>query len=267
MTTGVFAKRTRLSHKALRLYDAMGLLPPAFVDEQNGYRYYSLEQVEKAKRISLLRQLEMPLNQIAEVLSLEGRDISRAILTYWQEVEDDVRQKRKLVHFLESYLEGKGETMFDVQTRTVTEQKVATLERHVTAEGLTEFIGDSMGELYGYIGESENQVEGVPFVAYHGEVNVDSDGPVETCVPFTGSLEPKGDVRVRLEPAHQEAYVRLTKAQVVFPDILEAYDAVYKHLQAAGKTPSGSPREVYFADWEDVEDDEPACDIAFPYID
>ena len=267
MPIGAFAKRTRLSHKALRLYDAMGLLAPSFVDEQNGYRYYIEAQVEVAKRIGLLRQLEMPLNQIAEVLSLEGRDVSRAILQYWQEVENDVRKKRKLVHFLGRYLEGKGETMFDIQTRAVAEQKVATIEQHVTAEGLTEFIGDSMGNLYSYINESNQQVDGIPFVAYHGEVNVDSDGPVETCVPFTGSLEPKGDMRIRLEPAHKEAYVRLTKAQVVFPDILEAYDAVSNYLRESGKTISGSPREVYFTDWNMVGDNEPACDIAFPYTD
>lgn len=38
MTIGQFARRTRLSYKALRLYDAMGLLQPAFVDADNGYR-------------------------------------------------------------------------------------------------------------------------------------------------------------------------------------------------------------------------------------
>lgn len=70
MPIGEFAKRSRLSHKALRLYDTMGLLSPDFVDEGSSYRYYSEAQLEKAKLIGLLRQLEMPLNQIAEVLSL-----------------------------------------------------------------------------------------------------------------------------------------------------------------------------------------------------
>ena len=267
MTIGAFAKRTRLSYKALRLYDALDLLPPAFVDESSNYRYYSEAQVERAKRIGLLRQLEMPLDQIAHVLSLEGREATQAIARYWQKVEKETRARRKLVYFLGRYLEGKGETMFDVQTRTIPEQKVATLERHVTAEGLPEFIGDSLGKLYSYVTESGQQVEGVPFVAYHGEVNADSDGPAEACVPFTGSLEPEGEVRIRLEPAHQEAFVRLTKAQVVFPDILEAYEAVNDHLKRLEKTPSGSPREVYFADWETLRDDDPACDIAFPYVD
>jgi DNA-binding transcriptional MerR regulator len=257
MTTGVFAKHTRLSHKALRLYDAMGLLAPAFVDEQNGYRYYSQGQVDQAKLISLLRQLEMPLSQIAEVLALRGKQRTKAITHYWQEVEKDIRAKRKLVHFLERYLEGKGETMFEVKTRNVAEQKVVTIERHVYAPDLPKFISDAMSELYSYLAESGQQAEDTSFVAYHGEVNVDSDGPAETCVPFTGNLEPKGDMRIRIEPAHKEAYVRLSKAQVVFPDILEAYDAVSKYLKETGKTQNGSCREVYFADWSEIRNDEP----------
>jgi len=39
MSIGEFARRSRLS-KALRLYDALGLLPPARVDEDSGYRFY-----------------------------------------------------------------------------------------------------------------------------------------------------------------------------------------------------------------------------------
>jgi hypothetical protein len=46
-----------------------------------------------------------------------------------------------------------------------------------------------------------------------------------------------------------DAYVRLVKAQVEFPQILSAYDAVSQWIDANGKTITGSPREVYFADF------------------
>lgn len=59
LTIGQFARRTGLSPKALRLYDLSGLLPPADVDPVNGYRRYTADQLERARRISLLRQLEM----------------------------------------------------------------------------------------------------------------------------------------------------------------------------------------------------------------
>ena len=161
LTIGAFAKRSRLSPRALRIYDELGLLPPVVVDPQTGYRYYQPEQVEKARLIGLM-------------------------------------------------------------------------------------------------------VTGALFVVYHGEVNKDSDGPVEVCVPFSGTVEPNGEAQVRKEPAHDEFFTRITKAQVEFPMILDAYEAVHRCIAETGRTPAGSPREVYFADWEAVGPSDPACDIAWP---
>ena len=266
MTIGVFAKRTRLSLKALRLYDAMGLLPPVFVNPENGYRYYAQTQLEQAKLIGLLRQLEMPLEHIQDVLVLAPHDAVQAIACYWHGVEADVQAKRKLVRFLKSHLEDTGGIMFTVQLRDVAEQKVLSIEKRMYAPELPAFIEDSMTRLYAHIAASGLQPEGAPFVIYHGEVNVDSEGPVEVCVAFTGNLEPKDDIRVRFEAAHKEAYTRISKAQVAFPEILSAYDAVGCYIKEKGKQ-MGAPREVYFAEWDKLADDEPACDIAFPYTD
>ena len=55
LTIGAFAARARLSAKALRLYDRLGLLPPAYVDEVNGDRYYRADQIERARLVALLR--------------------------------------------------------------------------------------------------------------------------------------------------------------------------------------------------------------------
>ena len=265
MTAGVFAKRTRLSDKALRLYNDIGLLEPVFVNEANRYRYYSPTQVEKAKLISLLRQLEMPLTTIADVLDLKGAALTQAIARYWQTVEQDVHAKRKLVHYLKTYLEEKGEVMFDVLVRDIPEQKLLTVERRVHIGDLKRFVKTSSKMLNEHIAESKQRVAGDRLTIYHGLVNEDSDGPVENCVPFEGSLEPKGRMRIRLEPAHKEAYVRITKAQWAFPDILAAYDAVEDYLVKAGLK-FFSPREVYFSDGKNIDNNEPVCDVAFPFV-
>jgi hypothetical protein len=69
LTTGEFARRSRLSVKALRLYDRSGLLRPAEVHPGNGYRRYAEHQLYAARLIVLLRRLDMPLSQIAEILA------------------------------------------------------------------------------------------------------------------------------------------------------------------------------------------------------
>jgi hypothetical protein len=103
---------------------------------------------------------------------------------------------------------------------------------------------------------------GHPFVVYYGDVNEDSDGPAEACVPIDLTREP-ADSATRREPAHREAYVRIRKAQVAFPQILSAYDAVVAWVTAQGLNAAGAPRAIYFTDFIRGSADE-VCDVALP---
>ena len=58
MPIGRFSNACRLSIKALRHYDDVDLLKPAFIDPNNGYRYYSVEQGRDAVLIAMLRSLD-----------------------------------------------------------------------------------------------------------------------------------------------------------------------------------------------------------------
>ncbi|MEU6716544.1 MerR family transcriptional regulator [Nonomuraea sp. NPDC046802] len=66
---GQFARLGRLSVKQLRHYDELGLLRPAYVDAETGYRYYRASQARTALSIGLLRSLDVPLAVIGEVLA------------------------------------------------------------------------------------------------------------------------------------------------------------------------------------------------------
>ena len=76
MGIGEFARRSRLSPKALRLYDEIGLLVPSRVDGASGYRYYEADQLERARLIAALRRLEVPLAEIAELVELDPGSIA-----------------------------------------------------------------------------------------------------------------------------------------------------------------------------------------------
>ena len=264
LSIGAFARRSRLSLKALRLYDQLVLLAPARIDPDNGYRYYTEDQVARARLIGLLRGLDMPLGWIAVVLDLPAHEAVDEIGAYWAEVEASMAVKRRLVAYLERHLEGRGDRMFEVVTRQVPDQRVIAIQRPLTVEGLPAFISDSYGELRGAIETAGARVAGPFFVIYRGQVNEDSDGPVEVCVPFDGSIDPSNGMTVRHEPAHGEAYTTITLAQCQFPGILDAYGAVEHWIEAGGKSPTGDPREVYFVDGSTIGPDDPFCDIAFP---
>lgn len=263
MTIGTFSQRSRLSLKALRIYEGMGLLEPCHVDEHNGYRYYSGSQLEPALLIGLLRRLDMPLKEIRDIVGLEPSSLAKAVSAFWADIEDAHGESQRLVRYIVRRLSGEQHTMYDIETRDVASEFVASIEGRVAAPALPEFIGTNMRRLFEALGAAGVDT-GVPFVVYHGEVNVDADGPVEVCVPYAGAVTPVDEIRLRIEPAHREAFTRLTKQQVAFPEILEAYDAVESWASTNGNGIAGPPREVYFVDWEAVAPSEPACDIAFP---
>ena len=70
LSIGMFASLTRLSIKALRLYDGLGLLQPLHIDSQSGYRYYGKEQLAEARMIRNMREMDMPLATIRRVLAV-----------------------------------------------------------------------------------------------------------------------------------------------------------------------------------------------------
>src|SRR5258705_2627735 len=77
---GSFATRCRLSVKALRHYDELGLLRPAHVDVTTQYRYYHRRQAPTAIAIALLRSLDVPLAAIRELLLSDDVDAMTGIL-------------------------------------------------------------------------------------------------------------------------------------------------------------------------------------------
>src|SRR5437763_10318820 len=68
MPIGEFSERSGLSQKRLRTYAAAGLLVPAAVDSDTGYRYYAPGQLRDARLIDALRRADVPLSDIAKVL-------------------------------------------------------------------------------------------------------------------------------------------------------------------------------------------------------
>jgi len=104
---GAFARSARLSPKALRLYDELGLLPPAFVDPATGYRFYDPAQLERARLVAWLRRLGMPLARIRVVCELAPAQAAQEVAAYWAQVEADTASRRDLAAFLIASLSGR----------------------------------------------------------------------------------------------------------------------------------------------------------------
>lgn len=265
VSIGEFARRSRLSMKALRLYNQLGLLTPDHIDQASGYRWYRQSQLVTARLVAQLRRLDMPLAQIEQVLSASGPVAAELIESYWEAVEHRIASQRELAAHLRIELSGEegSYAMFDIHQREVPEQLVLTEQRHVHAAELPGWLRAATDRL-DKAAQAHGGLAGSWFVVYHGEVDEDSDGPVEVCAPISLVHEGPADASMRREPAHREAYVRLRKAQVEYPQILSAYDAVEHWISSQGLADAGNPREVYFTDFDSAAPTDEVCDVAYP---
>ena len=79
-TISEFAKLRNININSLRYYEKLGLLKPAYVDESNGYRYYSIEQIPLLNKIILCIQLGIPLKEMVEFVDENGNLESQKLL-------------------------------------------------------------------------------------------------------------------------------------------------------------------------------------------
>ena len=220
MGIGEFARRSRLSAKALRLYDEQGLLAPARVDEGSGYRFYEPGQLQQARLMAALRQLQVPLAEIKAVLPLEPAQAAGRIRELWAATEAGHTSRRALAAYLIDELSGKRPVMYEVNTREMPERSLLCLKRNVTGEKAAWAFGKEFIALLRYY-----QLPQVPgragafFCIFWGEVSEDSDGPMEWCRPVppdqAGALAARcPELALRAEAAHQEAFVKIGDGQV-----------------------------------------------------
>jgi len=214
VSIGEFARRSRLSVKALRLYDELGVLVPARVDEASGYRYYDAAQLEAARLVAMLRQLGLPLAAIKELLVCDPVVIAERIAAHWRKVESAHDARRELADYLVNRLSGKRSVMYEVATRQMPERSLLCLKRNVDEQGAWALGKEFIAVLRERPLPKMNGREGAMFTIYWGEVSADSDGPVEMCKPVPESdakalASHYPELSLRTEPAHREAYVAL----------------------------------------------------------
>ena len=131
LSIGTFAAATKLSLKALRLYDQLAILKPTFIDPWTSYRYYSADQLRTATIIRLLRQMDMPLATIRSVLAASPADAEAMITAYRVEMEARVVQIRAITRDVVAVLHQEDRMTMDVQVRGSERQHVVSITRHV----------------------------------------------------------------------------------------------------------------------------------------
>lgn len=161
--------------------------------------------------------------------------------------------------------------MVEVRVREVPEQHVVSETREVDQAQLEAWLPGAMarvaeraraaGGLLGtadwpYLDRSSLSDEPVFLTSYEGNPN-EGPTPVEVCA----TVAVGGD---RTIPARREAYVRVTKGQVVSGQLGGVYEAVEKWVAANGFAIAAAPRETYWTDFVSAADGDEVFDVGFP---
>lgn len=105
LSIGKMAKMNHTTISTLRLYDEMDLLKPAYVNEATNYRYYDIKQNARLDLIQYMKELQMNLKEIKELLDKEDVNLIEAIL---------IKKKQQLVEEIDQL-----EMTKDAITRTI----------------------------------------------------------------------------------------------------------------------------------------------------
>lgn len=194
MKIGNFSKMTQISIRMLRHYDEIGLLKPDGIDDFTGYRYYSLDQIQEAHRISALKDMGFGLAAIAEILKqYQDSEALKALLAIKleevKEEEQAIKNRLMLIETAMNRLREEDYSMqYDVTLKALPKRYVASLRKVIASY-------DDEGELWM---QMEQELNGAipavdspsyPLAVYHDEGWKESDIDVEIQIAVQGKHE------------------------------------------------------------------------------
>lgn len=235
---GRFATLSRLSLKALRLYDAHGVLIPARIDPETGYRLYSPDQLGDARRILLLRRIGLSLEAIRragdETLALAESGVREAR----RRADEAERARDELRRLHES-----PAMDFPVTLKILPAFDALLWSGRTSIADLETTIATRLAQVIAAAGEAADPIAR-PFLTFVGPVDETSDGPIDVVVPLARPIAPPEGLAVRRYAEIEAATTIAEGDQADFPAILGAYEAVFAWAHAQGRPPVEPPREV-----------------------
>lgn len=249
LSIGRFSRVSGLTVKALRHYDEIGLLEPARTDSETGYRYYALAQAREADAIRRLRSLEVPLDEIAELVRAPSALVRERLVAHRSRIEGRAVETRRILAELQALIDGKEQLVPDPERFTIKfELDIKEVpERHVVLErerGLAEQMSEIIPRLIEQVGErvvpAGPPVCVCPFPGDDGTLEVAVGWPVPADTPGAERLP----ATRALVMTHHGPYERLSHSYRLMSEVMERN----------GLEPAGDPVEVYVTDAEEVPD-------------
>ncbi|MFZ2537402.1 MAG: MerR family transcriptional regulator [Oscillospiraceae bacterium] len=263
---GVFSKISKTTIKTLRYYDEIGLLKPAHIDGENGYRYYTTDQLVNLHKIVSLRQIGLCVDEV--ILIMSGRNIDIILEQRKIEIEaqlmDTKEQLFRLNHYILEMKEG-----FKMDYNAVIKQ---TPECIVYSKRFIAPSYNSYFEMIPAIGEEVKAINpnlkcaahDYCFIEYHDGEYKESNIDVE----LQEAVESFG---VETETIKFKKLPSITVVSVLhkggYSSLKNVYAFTFKWIEENEYTLCGNPRESYIDGiWNKEKEEDWLTELQIPVV-
>lgn len=253
LNIGDFSRMTFLGVKTLRYYHDIGLLPPAEVDPDTGYRRYALGQVPTAQVIRRLRELGMSIEEVRAVI--EAADVSvrnAAIAAHLQRMEGELERTRETVKALRLLLDENAPSIIAVEYRVVGPTEALAIRSRLANADAFAWLDGAFSELRSAFVGSGVRRAGADAALYSNELLEDEFGELTAVVPVTGTARPSGRAEPLVLPRAEYA-IAVHSGSVA--DIDRTYAALGAVVAERSIGVPGPIREDYLVGANDTDDE------------
>ena len=247
---GMFAAMNHVTVKTLRFYEKQGLLMPAVINQENGYRYYTLSQMAVLHQITALKMAGFTLEEIAHIHS--GADEEAVLRKKKSELIAKIADLTQQIAVVDGYLSKKKTGLsHPVLIKTIPETTVAAMRVRLESYDSLFDVMPEMGALMEKAG-CECALPEYCFTGYLEPGYKDEDILVEICEAVTGAKQEIGGLYFKTLPEIQAACIFHRGSYGTLP---ESYEAVLRFIEENGYEIAGAIRESYLDGVWNQDDD------------
>jgi DNA-binding transcriptional MerR regulator len=263
LSIGDFSRMTFLSVKTLRHYHEVGLLPPAEVDPETGYRRYKVAQVPTAQVIRRLRELGMSLEDVRGVMEApDVRARNAAISAHLRRMEGELDHTRATVKSLRLLLDEKPPPAIAVEYRVIGPTETLAIHDHVAHDDMFGWLEKAFEELRSTMEEAGARRAGADAALFSSELLEDEFGEIVAVVPVESVARPVERVEQLRLPRVEYAIARHLGP---LEDIDRTYGALGTIVAERAISVQGPIREEYVVGSFETDDEKQHCtEIGWP---
>ena len=257
---GLFAQMNRITVKALRFYEEQGLLLPAKIDEESGYRYYTMSQMETLHRILALKEAGFTIEDMKH-LNASG-DERGFLLRKKKALLEKIAELTLQLSKIDGYLMAGGNSLSaPVMVKTIPETVCSVMRRRIDSY---DALFEIMPEMGGYM-EDAGCVCTLPeycFTQYLEPGFQEAQILVEVCEAVTEKKADRGCLRFRTIPETRAACIYHKGSYQDFP---KTYEVILRYIEENGYEICGNIRESYIDGvWNKDSEEEWLSEIQIP---